>query len=165
MRWHHLGDRDTSFYHKCVVQRVANNHNYYLRDTDDRLIGNAEEIKSHTADYFKGILGHTDLQESSCTIAELQDLLSFCCSDTHCQVLIRPVSEDEITKTVFAMPLSKSPGPDGYSVEFYRSTWSIVGKDVIAAVSEFFRNGRLLKDINKNCNCSYSEATSSLQTW
>lgn len=46
------------------------------------------------------------------------------------------------------MPLSKSPRPDGCSVEFYRSTWSIVGKDVIAAVSEFFRNGRLLKDIN-----------------
>lgn len=46
------------------------------------------------------------------------------------------------------MPLSKSLGPDGYSVEFYRSSWSIVGKDVTAAVSEFFRNGRLLKDIN-----------------
>lgn len=46
------------------------------------------------------------------------------------------------------MSLNKSPGPDGYSVEFIRASWDTVGGDVVAAVSEFFRNGRLLKDLN-----------------
>lgn len=46
------------------------------------------------------------------------------------------------------MPLNKSPGPDGYSVEFFKASWEIVGGDVIAAVKEFFRKGRLLKDLN-----------------
>lgn len=101
VRWHHLGDRDTPFFHKCVVQRAANNHIYFLRDTDNMLISSAEEIKTHATDYFKGILGQTDLQESPCTVAELQDLLPFHCSDAHCQVLTRPVSADEITKTSF----------------------------------------------------------------
>lgn len=86
--------------------------------------------------------------ESPCTVPELCDLLSFRCSESHCQVLNCPVTAEEITKTVFDMPLSKSPDPDGYSVEFFRSSWSIVGADVIAVVNEFFRNGRLLKDIN-----------------
>lgn len=58
------------------------------------------------------------------------------------------MTADEITKTVFNMLLSKSPGPDGFSVEFFKSSRSIVGSDVIAAVSEFFTNARVLKDIN-----------------
>ncbi|WZZ89725.1 hypothetical protein YC2023_118304 [Brassica napus] len=46
------------------------------------------------------------------------------------------------------MPMNKSPGPDGYSVEFIRASWDTVGEDVIKAVREFFRNGKLLKDMN-----------------
>ncbi|KAL0802799.1 hypothetical protein Bca101_057975 [Brassica carinata] len=46
------------------------------------------------------------------------------------------------------MPLSKSPGPDGYFVEFLRSFWSVVGEDFMAAVQELFRNGWLLKHLN-----------------
>lgn len=46
------------------------------------------------------------------------------------------------------MPLDKSLGPNGYSIEFLRASWDIVGEDVIAAVKEFFRNGRLFKDLN-----------------
>lgn len=46
------------------------------------------------------------------------------------------------------MPLNKSPGPDGYSVEFLRASWDTVGEGITSAVREFFRNGRLLKDMN-----------------
>lgn len=58
------------------------------------------------------------------------------------------MSPEEIREVILAMPLNKSPGPDGFSVEFFRASWDIVGKDVVEAVQEFFRNGRLLKDIN-----------------
>lgn len=46
------------------------------------------------------------------------------------------------------MPFNKTPGPGGYSIEFIRTSWDTVGPDIIKAVSEFFRNGRLLKDLN-----------------
>lgn len=148
VRWNHLGDRDIAFYHKTVVQCADCNHIHFLRDADDVYIGSIDQIKAHFASYFENTLGQTDMPASPCTIRELQDLLSFRCSDAQCDMLSRPVSNEEITKTVFAMPLSKSPGPDGYSIEFFRSAWSIVGPDVIAAVNEFFINGRLLKDFN-----------------
>ena len=148
VRWNHLGDRDIAFYHKTVVQRADCNHIHFLRDADDVYIGSIDQIKAHSASYFENTLGHTDMPSSPCTIRELQDLLSFRCSDAQCGMLSRPVSDEEITKMVFAMPLSKSPGPDGYSIEFFRSAWSIVGPDVIAAVNEFFINDRLLKDFN-----------------
>ncbi|CAH2060585.1 unnamed protein product, partial [Thlaspi arvense] len=50
VQWHHLGARDTSFYHKTVIQRASRNHIHFLRDFNDRLIGSAEEINSHSTE-------------------------------------------------------------------------------------------------------------------
>lgn len=77
VQWHHLGDRDTPFYHKTVIQRANKNHIHFLKDDDDRLIGSFEDIKAHSAEFFKGVLGATDLSESPCLVTDLQDLLTF----------------------------------------------------------------------------------------
>lgn len=60
----------------------------------------------------------------------------------------KEVTTEEVTSIIFAMPLDKIPGPDGFFVEFLRALWDIVGSDIVAAVKEFFENGRLLKDFN-----------------
>lgn len=41
------------------------------------------------------------------------------------------------------MANNKSPGPDGMSPVFYKSYWTIIGKDVHAAIAEFFIHKRL----------------------
>lgn len=46
------------------------------------------------------------------------------------------------------MPGSKTPGPDGYTVEFFKETWAIIGDDVTAAVQSFFILGFLPKGLN-----------------
>nr|GEU50636.1 hypothetical protein [Tanacetum cinerariifolium] len=42
----------------------------------------------------------------------------------------------------------REPGPDGFTVAFFKDTWDIIGVDVIKPVKEFFINGRLLKELN-----------------
>ncbi|XP_024004071.1 uncharacterized protein LOC112081541 [Eutrema salsugineum] len=58
-----------------------------------------------------------------------------------------PTAED-IRSVVFALPRGKAPGPDGFSVEFFTSGWSMVGSDLILAVQEFFRSSCSLKKFN-----------------
>lgn len=48
------------------------------------------------------------------------------------------VSAEEIKSTVFSMKANKYPGPDGYTAEFFKSSWDVVGADVVAAVQSFF---------------------------
>lgn len=46
------------------------------------------------------------------------------------------------------MPVDKSPGVDGYPVEFFTGQWNIVKHDVLKAVHEFFVTGKMLKSFS-----------------
>lgn len=147
-RWTDVGDRNTVFYHSMVTQHVTRNHIHFLKDGNDRVIFTTDELKTHSAQYFQSILGVTDLPISLAPMDEIQDLLPFRCSEIQQAYLSRTVLEPEIKGTIFSMSINKSPGPDGYSIEFIRASWDTVGPDIINTVSAFFRNGRLLKDLN-----------------
>lgn len=49
---------------------------------------------------------------------------------------------------LFSILPSKALDPDGYTVEFYKAAWSIVGKDFIVAAQSFFLYGFMPKSIN-----------------
>ncbi|XP_024014004.1 uncharacterized protein LOC112088085 [Eutrema salsugineum] len=66
-------------------------------------------------------------------------------ADIKAEALIRDVSEAEVRQVLFKMPNNKSPGRDGFTTEFFKSSWSIVGNDVVIAVKSFFRLGFLPK--------------------
>ncbi|GKD28037.1 hypothetical protein Tco_1234251 [Tanacetum coccineum] len=62
--------------------------------------------------------------------------------------MVRIVSTREVKEAIFSMGNDKSPGPDGYTVAFFKEAWDIVSNDVTKAVKEFFINGNLLKVVN-----------------
>ncbi|WZZ59978.1 hypothetical protein YC2023_060085 [Brassica napus] len=46
------------------------------------------------------------------------------------------------------MPGDKSPGPDGYTSEFFKEAWPVIGDDVTVAIQSFFRKRFLPKGVN-----------------
>nr|GEZ67159.1 hypothetical protein [Tanacetum cinerariifolium] len=54
----------------------------------------------------------------------------------------------EVKNAMFEIEDSKAPGLDGYTARFYKSAWSIIGKDICKAVQDFFMNGKLLGEVN-----------------
>lgn len=78
----------------------------------------------------------------------LKQLMDFTCSERDCAKLEKEVSKEEINEALFKMPGSKSPGPDGYTVEFFKGAWDIIGEDVTAAVQSFSVKGFLPKGLN-----------------
>lgn len=148
VKWLHLGDRNSAYFHKSATMRLSQNHIYFLRDGLGRRVVSPAELKEHAAAYFKSIFGTTSMPLSGASVDSLRLLLPFRCSEADITALQKPVQEEEIVTTLFAMPKDKCPGPDGFPLEFFTSTWSTVGPEVVEAVREFFRNGRLLKDLN-----------------
>ncbi|KAL0283514.1 UNVERIFIED_CONTAM: Retrovirus-related Pol polyprotein from type-1 retrotransposable element R2 [Sesamum radiatum] len=64
------------------------------------------------------------------------------------EALTAPVSSTEIRQAIFDIDETKAPGPDGYSAGFFKAAWSVIGEEVTQALLDFFRTGRLLKQIN-----------------
>nr|GFC35818.1 RNA-directed DNA polymerase, eukaryota, reverse transcriptase zinc-binding domain protein [Tanacetum cinerariifolium] len=48
------------------------------------------------------------------------------------------ISYQEIKRAVWDCGIDKSPGPDGVTFGFIRRYWSLIEKDVVAAVQHFF---------------------------
>nr|GEU65043.1 RNA-directed DNA polymerase, eukaryota [Tanacetum cinerariifolium] len=57
-----------------------------------------------------------------------------------------PVTREEIRIAVWGCGEDKSPGPDGFTFEFFRKFWTVVGPDFCMAVEWF---------ITKGCNSSF----------
>jgi hypothetical protein len=63
-------------------------------------------------------------------------------------LLIRPVTEEEVREAVFQMEHNKAPGPDGFPAEFYQTCWDVIKNDLIAMFVEFHAGKLPLYSIN-----------------
>ncbi|XP_071733554.1 uncharacterized protein [Rutidosis leptorrhynchoides] len=57
-------------------------------------------------------------------------------------------SPESLFKNRLSMADAEAPGPDGFNSKFYKTAWSVIGEEIVAAVREFFNNGRLLGEVN-----------------
>nr|GEX70557.1 RNA-directed DNA polymerase, eukaryota, reverse transcriptase zinc-binding domain protein [Tanacetum cinerariifolium] len=65
--------------------------------------------------------------------------------------LERDVTHEEIKKAVWDFGINKSPGPDGYTIEFFHRYWKIIDNDAVAVVLQSFSLGIL----SPGCNSSF----------
>ncbi|GJY45431.1 RNA-directed DNA polymerase, eukaryota, reverse transcriptase zinc-binding domain protein [Tanacetum coccineum] len=62
--------------------------------------------------------------------------------------MTKEVTNDEIKSAIFYSDSNKAFGPDGFSSEFFKKAWEVIGNDVCLAVKELFRSGKILGEIN-----------------
>lgn len=62
--------------------------------------------------------------------------------------LTRKATDDEIKRSLFAMNHHSFSGPDGLTVGFFTSTWTIIGPYFCKAVHNFFDKCKLLREVN-----------------
>ena len=63
-------------------------------------------------------------------------MLSHFITDEQGSALVALMTADDVKKTIF-LKANKAQGPDGFTAEFFQSSWSIVGKIVTKAILEF----------------------------
>lgn len=59
-------------------------------------------------------------------------------SDADSSFLIHEVTKEEVYLTILNLPTGKSPGPDGFNIEFYLAFWPMIGDLLFLAVKYFF---------------------------
>ncbi|XP_074288384.1 uncharacterized protein LOC141613546 [Silene latifolia] len=103
------------------------------------------EIEITFLDYYKSLLG-TSKQTLPVHLPTVRTRKLV--TDIYKTILLSTVTHAEIKQVVFSIPSTKSSGPDGFSSQFYKDAWDIIGGDVIKAVQDLFCTGKILKQVN-----------------
>ena len=148
IHWLDVGDGNNKSFHRAAKVREIRNSIREIKRVDGSVADTQEDIKKEAVDHFYNFLNHVPLDYKEASVEELKSILNYECSDEDRSMLMRTVTAEEVKKVLFAMAADKSPGPDGYTSEFFKAAWNIVGGDFVKAVQAFFEKGFLPKGIN-----------------
>ena len=86
--------------------------------------------------YLIGLLGVQDIQRSKIDphVISMGNVLTIDQQLYMCALFL----DKDIKTAMFLIPNTKSPGPDGYSSGFFKSTWHLTGGLVKEAIQHFF---------------------------
>jgi hypothetical protein len=138
-RWIQEGDSNTRFFHSNIKGRRRRNLILMLKKEDEWVEG-VDEIKSLVQDHFS-----KHFTEAWINRPFLQgiDFNSLSTSDN--DFLLAPFTEDEVKEVIWSCDGNKSPGPDGFNINFFKACWPIIKQDVMAFLIEFHDNAFLPK--------------------
>ena len=125
------GDRNTKFFH-----RIANSHRRF--NSIDKLMVDGV-MSSDEGSIAEGITQfYRRLYfENEAHPPVLDDVEFGRISEEDALWLDRPFEEEEVFGVVSGFNGDKSPGPDGFSIAFFQSCWSILKSDIMAVLHNF----------------------------
>nr|GEX04891.1 RNA-directed DNA polymerase, eukaryota [Tanacetum cinerariifolium] len=128
IKWAVEGDENSKFFHGMINRRRANLAvkciMVYGEWVDDPTRVK-DEFKSHFASRFQAP------NSNRCCL----NFTFLKCLDTiQAEELESPISIEEVRKAVWGCGDNKSPGPDGFTAEFFRKYWDILGSDLCGSV-------------------------------
>lgn len=126
-KWILEGDSNTNYFHKCANGRKRKMHIASL-EQGDQILESTPELKVHITDYYKQLFGRSET-------ADIHVDPSMWNSDQQLtneenEWLVRPFCLQELDFALKEMKNNTAPGPDGFSVEFFKTFWSSIREDI-----------------------------------
>lgn len=120
----------------------------FLRNDAGERVSDSSQLKDMIMSFYSGILGRSNEAVNSFSVEHIKQLQPFRCDATLSLQLNSIPTNEEIKAAVFSLPCNKAPGPDNFTVEFYISSWDLVGDDLIRSFKDFFVNPSMLRQVN-----------------
>ncbi|RVW59957.1 hypothetical protein CK203_086979 [Vitis vinifera] len=102
-----------------------------------------EEVREGIANAF-----HQRLSEDVGWKADIEGIQLDRISQQEAESLEIPFSENEIHSALMEMSGDKAPGPDGFTMAFWQSSWDFVKEEILEMFKEFHEQGSFLKSLN-----------------
>ena len=148
LNWLSLGDENTGFFHRFLNAKKRRNLITELKNDDGVVSTSFRDIERLVLEFFESL--YTRIPGDR--FIPINSNWS-CVSSIQNEALVTQFSVEEIFKALKALGNNKAPGPDGFTVKFLITQWSIF-KDIFKSLmSDFHRNGRLNACIQENFIC------------
>ncbi|XP_062094228.1 uncharacterized protein LOC133800288 [Humulus lupulus] len=144
--WIRFGDENSAMFYASMKKRKANNRIVSFVSENGRVEADYPKVINHFIHHFQSFLGCSSAASGhiESSVVNLGPLLSL---DDQTD-LIKPFFSQDVKTTMFSIKAVKSPGPDGFGAGFFKSLWSVIGKEVSIAVLEFFDTDYIPKSLN-----------------
>ena len=145
--WIKYGDDCTKiFFAKSKQQKLAN-YIYTIKDSTGQTVEGFNNVGAVMNSFYRNLLGTQDIPRKS-IIPEIISQGPTLSRDQQIKMSM-DFSDKDIKDMIFSIPNTKSPGPDGYSSGFFKSTWPTTGPLVCSAIRRFFQTSEMTKSISE----------------
>ncbi|CAN1132905.1 LINE-1 retrotransposable element ORF2 protein [Linum perenne] len=146
--WITEGDKNTAYFHRSMKARHARNFISVIKKDDGTLCTSLDQIAAEAISFYKNLLGTRDIGVCSQSVSYFEDLFPQRIRKHDAEILIEPVTAAEIRSALFSLGADRSPGPDGFTVHFYRNSWDLIGQEVTEAIQSFYDRCELPFQVN-----------------
>jgi hypothetical protein len=144
--WLKSGDQNTKFFHHYASDRKNRKQIWEIQDETCQEISGQEDLKSEAVKFFKNFgLDLGILREDQTMLASQ---FPHMVTEEDSILLERICTKEELWNILKDFAKDKSPGPDGWTVEFFLHFFELVGEDLLGMVEESRRKGEVIKALN-----------------
>jgi hypothetical protein len=133
--WLQEGERNSKFFHNSMIQRRHQNKIISLKYQQGNKLSNHQDIQSELLQYYKTLMQEPQLNRKD-AIKNITQHIPKMINENHNEALMRPVTMEEVEQVIWEMSKGKSPGPDGFTVDFYQACWPVIKNEVWEAVED-----------------------------
>jgi len=145
--WLKSGDENTKFYHAYAKGRKNANTIWKLEDSEGREENTFEGMARIGVSHFQNLFKANN-QASIEEVVRLAQLFPGFVNEEENQKLYEKVTEDELKEALNSFQKDKSPGPDGWTIEFFQELYDFLGNDILRVVEDSRQSGRIPASMN-----------------
>jgi hypothetical protein len=147
--WILSGDKNTKYFHRFASFRRNKKQLWEVKDETDHFHSGQEDIKKEVVRHFNNFY-----KESNNSIVDQIATVRLYPRMTTEEEVLRleiPCTKEEILEVLWGFTKDKSPGPDGWTVEFYLHYFDLLVEDLVEAVEE----SRVTGSVNRSINSTF----------
>lgn len=144
--WLSKKDTNSRYFHLKIKEKQQKHRIVSITNDQGSILTDGVQIENEFLTYYNDLLGQSENELEPVDVSILQS--GPCLTPEQQSNLTRRITDLEVKEAIFAISEMKAPRPDGFISAFFKDAWPIMGKEVCVAVSNFFMQGKLLKQVN-----------------
>ncbi|GAA0152170.1 hypothetical protein LIER_10717 [Lithospermum erythrorhizon] len=151
--WLEEGDANTTFFQSKYKVQSVRNRILSIKDRNRIMLTNYEKVKEEVVvGFYRDLFADHSITQINYE-EELGHIIKKRIVLEDGDALQGMVTNNEIGRALINMKKGKAPGPDGFSVDFFKHSWNVVKENVFEAAKTFFATCHMPKALNNTNVC------------
>jgi hypothetical protein len=163
--WLKWGDSNSKFFHRVASHNRNKKLIWSIDSENNGTIRGQEALKKEAVFYFEHLFksdGGLSLPNKVTTASLFTTLVT----QSEAADLFKPVTLQELKNILFLFKKERSPGPDGWTAEFFSHFFYLVGPDLLQMVEDTRIKGKISSSLNstflvlipkENCSSTFND--------